>query len=135
MNDTGIVSVQYRCKECGMNFGDPDLIAKGQLFEKWCQGIRSHTHFSHRGDIALPVNDLIEPLYLWTVQSDRADSARDIDDIVGGLPVWPRMVTTVTPLTTWGDRAAALGPRLERLKAAQEYKMPGDAAKRSGDSR
>jgi hypothetical protein len=27
------------------------------------------------------------------------------------------MVTTITPLTTWEDRAAALRPRLERLKA------------------
>ena len=48
----------------------------------------------------------------------RADSAREIDDIVGSLPVWPRMITAVTPLTTWKDRAAALGPRLERLRAA-----------------
>src|SRR5713101_5546973 len=41
----------------------------------------------------------------------RADSARDIDDIVSGLPLWPRMVTTVTPLTTWGSapRRSALG--------------------------
>ncbi len=47
----------------------------------------------------------------------RADSAREVDEIVTGLPVWPRMVTTVTPLTTWEDRAAAVRPRLERLKA------------------
>src|SRR5262245_55362646 len=47
----------------------------------------------------------------------RVDSAREIDDLVEGLPIWPRMVTTVTPLTTWEDRAAALRPRLERLKA------------------
>jgi muconolactone delta-isomerase len=47
----------------------------------------------------------------------RADSAREIDEIVSGLPLWPRMITTVTPLTTWEDRAAAIRPRLERLKA------------------
>lgn len=46
----------------------------------------------------------------------RADSAPEIDEIVSGLPIWPRMVTTITPLTTWEDRAAALRPRLERLK-------------------
>ncbi len=62
----------------------------------------------------------------------RAESAREIDDIVGGLPLWPRMVTTVTPLTTWEERAAALRPRLERLKAG---KMPGEVAQSSGGSR
>lgn len=54
----------------------------------------------------------------------RADTAREIDEIVAGLPVWPRMVTTVTPLTTWSERANVLRPRLERLRAG---KMPGDA--------
>jgi hypothetical protein len=49
----------------------------------------------------------------------RAESARQIDEIVAGLAVWPRMVTTVTPLTTFADRAAALRPRLERLRAGQ----------------
>ncbi len=54
----------------------------------------------------------------------RADTAREIDEIVAGLPVWPRMVTTVTPLTTWSERANALRPRLELLRAG---KMPGEA--------
>ena len=54
----------------------------------------------------------------------RANSAPEIDQIVGGLPVWPRMVTTVTPLTTWSDRASGLRSRLERLRAG---KMPGEA--------
>jgi len=48
----------------------------------------------------------------------------DIDETVVGLPVWPRMVTTVTPLTTWSERANVLRPRLERLRAG---KTPGDA--------
>ena len=47
----------------------------------------------------------------------RADAAKEIDEIVAGLPVWPRMVTSVTPLTTWSDRAAILRPGLERLRA------------------
>jgi hypothetical protein len=54
----------------------------------------------------------------------RAETARDIDEIVAGLPVWPRMVTTVTPLTTWSERANALRPRLERHRSA---KVPGEA--------
>jgi hypothetical protein len=54
----------------------------------------------------------------------RANTPKDIDDIVTGLPVWPRMVTTVTPLTTWSDRANVLRPRLERLRAG---KTPGEA--------
>ena len=54
----------------------------------------------------------------------RADTAREIDEIVTSLPVWPRMVTTVTPLTTWSERANVLRPRLERLSAS---KMPGEA--------
>src|SRR5712691_7164034 len=51
----------------------------------------------------------------------RADTAREIDEIVAGLPVWPRMVT---PLTPWSERANALRPRLELLRAG---KMPGEA--------
>jgi len=54
----------------------------------------------------------------------RAETAREIDETVAALPVWPRMVTTVTPLTTWSDRAGVLRPRLERLRAG---KMPGEA--------
>jgi hypothetical protein len=53
----------------------------------------------------------------------RANTAPEIDQIVAGLPVWPRMVTTVTPLTTWSDRASGLRSRLERLRAG---KMPGE---------
>ena len=55
----------------------------------------------------------------------RADSAPEIDELVAGLSIWPRMVTSVTPLTTWTDRAAALGPRLERVRSG---KMPGEHA-------
>lgn len=54
----------------------------------------------------------------------RAENAKEIDDIVSGLPVWPRMVTTVTPLTTWSGRRNALQSRLDRLRAG---KMPGEA--------
>src|SRR5262245_17795912 len=54
----------------------------------------------------------------------RADTAKEIDEIVTGLPAWPRMVTSVTPLTTWSGRRNALQSRLERLRAG---KMPGEA--------
>ena len=40
-----------------------------------------------------------------------------LDDIVEGLPIWPWMETTITPLTSFDGRMAALRPRLERLKA------------------
>jgi hypothetical protein len=58
----------------------------------------------------------------------RAENAAEIDEIVAGLPVWPQMVTTVTPLTTWSGRRNALSARLERLRAG---KMPGEV-QRSG---
>jgi muconolactone delta-isomerase len=46
-----------------------------------------------------------------------ADSARELDDLITSLPVWPRMETEVTPLTTFEGRAQSLRPRLEQLKA------------------
>lgn len=46
-----------------------------------------------------------------------AESARELDDLITSLPVWPRMETDVTPLTTFEERALTLRPRLERLKA------------------
>ena len=37
----------------------------------------------------------------------KADSARELDDLVTSLAVWPRMETEITRLTTFGDRAHA----------------------------
>jgi len=45
-----------------------------------------------------------------------------LDDIVEGLPIWPWMETTITPLTSFDGRMAALRPRLERLKARLHQK-------------
>jgi len=59
----------------------------------------------------------------------RAGSAPEIDEIVAGLPVWPRMVTTITPLTSFLERANSLRPRLERLRAGR---MPGEAVTTGG---
>jgi len=50
-----------------------------------------------------------------------ADSARELDDLISSLPVWPRMETDVTPLTTFEGRALMVRQRLEQLrKQAQE---------------
>jgi hypothetical protein len=46
-----------------------------------------------------------------------AESARELDDLITSLPVWSRMETEVTPLTTFEGRAESLRPRLEQLKA------------------
>jgi muconolactone delta-isomerase len=42
----------------------------------------------------------------------KADSARELDDLVTSLPVWPRMETEITPLTTFEDRALSIQRRL-----------------------
>ena len=42
-----------------------------------------------------------------------ADSARELDDLVTGLPVWPRMETAIAPLTTFDDRALSIERRLD----------------------
>jgi hypothetical protein len=46
-----------------------------------------------------------------------AESAQELDELIGGLPIWPQMETTVTPLTSFNGRMIALHTRLERLKA------------------
>lgn len=46
----------------------------------------------------------------------RAESAQELDDLITGLPVWPRMETTVAPLTTFDGRMRAVSARLEELK-------------------
>jgi muconolactone delta-isomerase len=45
-----------------------------------------------------------------------AESVEELDDIIMGLPVWPRMETTVTPLTNFDVRMQAVRARLEQLK-------------------
>ena len=45
-----------------------------------------------------------------------AESLKELDDLITSLPVWPRMETTVTPLTTFDDRIQAVRTRLEQLK-------------------
>lgn len=45
------------------------------------------------------------------------ESLQELDDLLTRLPIWPRMETEVTPLTTFDGRAASLRPRLDLLKA------------------
>jgi len=42
----------------------------------------------------------------------KADSAKELDDLVTSLPVWPRMETAITPLTTFEDRVLSIQRRL-----------------------
>lgn len=46
-----------------------------------------------------------------------AGSAQDLDALITGLPVWPLMETTVTPLNSFDGRAQAVRARLEQLQA------------------
>ena len=46
-----------------------------------------------------------------------AESAQELDDLITSLPVWPRMETEVTPLTTFDARRQSLLHLLEALKA------------------
>jgi muconolactone delta-isomerase len=46
----------------------------------------------------------------------KADSAKELDDLVTSLPVWPRMETEVTPLTTFEDRAQSILRRLSNSR-------------------
>lgn len=45
------------------------------------------------------------------------ESAREVDALITGLPIWPRTETDVTPLTTFEGRAEILRPIRERLNA------------------
>jgi muconolactone delta-isomerase len=44
----------------------------------------------------------------------KAENAEELDGLITSLPVWPRMETEVTPLSTFDARAQALRPRLEQ---------------------
>ena len=44
-------------------------------------------------------------------------SPLELDEILISLPLWSRMTTHVTPLTTFDDRGRALQAQIERLKA------------------
>lgn len=52
-----------------------------------------------------------------------ANSAVELDQIVGSLPFWSRMQTTVTPLTTFASRAEVLQPQRERLRELMKSQL------------
>ena len=45
-----------------------------------------------------------------------AATARELDELITSLPVWPRMDTSVTPLTTFEDRRRSILSLLETVK-------------------
>ncbi|HEX2714361.1 MAG TPA: muconolactone Delta-isomerase family protein [Candidatus Acidoferrales bacterium] len=47
----------------------------------------------------------------------RAESIQELDELIESLPIWPRMETTVIPLTSFEGRMVAVRQILERLKA------------------
>jgi len=49
----------------------------------------------------------------------RVASAQELDELVASLPLWPRAQTTVTPLTTFAGREAAVRQKLTALKQLQ----------------
>ena len=54
-----------------------------------------------------------------------AESSQELDDLITGLPIWPRMETAVTPLTSFEGRGRTLRPRLEQLRAQGQKAMGG----------
>ena len=42
----------------------------------------------------------------------KADSEKELDDLVTSLPVWPRMETAIAPPTTFEERALSIQRRL-----------------------
>src|SRR5580658_4699460 len=47
------------------------------------------------------------------------ESVQELDELITSLPVWPRMETTVTPLSTFDVRTQAVRSRLEQLRLEQ----------------
>ena len=50
----------------------------------------------------------------------RAETIQELDELFQSLPIWPRMETTVIPLTSFDGRMVALRPGLERLRTKLE---------------
>ena len=50
----------------------------------------------------------------------QAKSARELDDLLTSLPVWPRMETEVTALTTFADREATVRTMLAEYHARMQ---------------
>lgn len=55
----------------------------------------------------------------------QAESAEELDGLISSLPVWPRMETEVTPLSTFEARGIALRERLKQLKGQAGMESKG----------
>lgn len=49
-----------------------------------------------------------------------AESVLEIDELLEGLPLWPRMVTTVTPMTTFENRIKSLSLKVAGIKTLMQ---------------
>lgn len=54
----------------------------------------------------------------------QAESARELDDLLTSLPVWPLMEVEVTPLTTFDDRALSIQNRLSAPRSQEPGNRP-----------
>jgi muconolactone delta-isomerase len=45
------------------------------------------------------------------------DTVLELDELLEGLPLWPRMVTDVTPMTTFANRIKSISLKLDAIKA------------------
>lgn len=57
-----------------------------------------------------------------------AGSAQELDSLITSLPVWPRMDTVVTPLTSFDGRMQSVRALLEQLKAQLQNDAAGSAS-------
>lgn len=60
----------------------------------------------------------------------RADSAKELDDLITRLPVWPQMEVQVTPLTKFEDRALSIQ---QRFADSWRASRKNEASAQAGD--
>lgn len=46
----------------------------------------------------------------------KVETVQELDDLITSIPAWPRMETTVTPLTSFDGRMLSVRGKLEQLK-------------------
>jgi hypothetical protein len=65
-----IEGAQYRCKECGWNFGDPDA---AKSFLVWEATARGHLLTKHLipAQRLRSVNDFVVPFFIWTTPTGK----------------------------------------------------------------
>jgi len=63
---------------------------------------------------------------IWLVLIIEAESALELDKMLEVLPLWPRMQTTIAPLTTLPDRILSLRHKLAWIKDNLDAAFPKD---------